>query len=397
MTSYDWIVVGNGIAGAAVSYELARAGASVLLVERHPSLRGATRYSYGGIAYWSGTTPLLRQLCQEGIDRHRQLADELGAATGFRELDLILTLPKDGNPEAIAATYADCWIPPQPLTPKAAQELEPLLNPEAIAGALTVKHGHVDPIQLIQAYNQAFQRLGGVSCTATVTELWRQGEQVQGVVTDTETIPSGNVLVCAGGLSRDLLQRAGLPVPQFFTHAELIEIPGHHALRTLVMPADMKRFDLEASASAPEKVPVWQQPGQEVVPSILDAGAIQFQAGRLILGQISRALSDPFAPVDAARSEAAIRASISRILPSLSELPGRWHHCLVAFSGDRLPLIGAIPAAAGVHIFSGFGNPFAILPPLAQRFAVHVTQAPDEIISQLNPDRPSLSVQGQTT
>ncbi|MEB3357850.1 MAG: FAD-binding oxidoreductase [Synechococcales bacterium] len=392
---YDWIVVGNGITGAAASYELAKAGAAVLLLDRHQQNQGATRYSYGGIAYWSGTTPLLQQLCQEGLERHRHLSDELGASTQFRELDLILTLPVDGDPDAIAAAYANCEIPPQRLTPQEAEELEPLLNPQAIAGALTVKHGHVDPVCFLQAYNQAFQHRGGVRRVAAVTDLWQQGDRVQGVMTEMGAIAAGNVLICAGGLSRDLLYRAGLPISQFFTHAELIEISsqetsGCQALRSLVMPADLKRFSLEAAASRPEAALAWQESGQEVVPSILDAGAIQFQTGRLILGQVSRALSDPFASVDAGRSEASIRDGVSKILPSLGYLPGRWHHCLVAFSGDRLPLIGPVPGVEGVHLFSGFGNPFAILPSLAARFATHVTQEPDRIISQLNPNRPSL-------
>jgi glycine/D-amino acid oxidase-like deaminating enzyme len=52
MRTYDWIVIGAGITGAALAYELAKQGLSVLLLERHVSLQGATRFGYGGIAYW---------------------------------------------------------------------------------------------------------------------------------------------------------------------------------------------------------------------------------------------------------------------------------------------------------------------------------------------------------
>lgn len=51
MKTYDWIVVSGGITGAALSYELAKVGLSVLLVEQYASPQNATRYSYGGIAY----------------------------------------------------------------------------------------------------------------------------------------------------------------------------------------------------------------------------------------------------------------------------------------------------------------------------------------------------------
>jgi glycine/D-amino acid oxidase-like deaminating enzyme len=38
MQTFDWIVVGNGLTGAALSYELSRQGLSVLLLDRsmHP-------------------------------------------------------------------------------------------------------------------------------------------------------------------------------------------------------------------------------------------------------------------------------------------------------------------------------------------------------------------------
>ncbi|QYO64063.1 FAD-dependent oxidoreductase [Leptolyngbya sp. 7M] len=77
----DWIVVGNGLAGAALSYELQKSGFSVLLLDRSDHPESGTRYSYGGIAYWSGTTALMQQLCQEGITLHRQLSAELESDT----------------------------------------------------------------------------------------------------------------------------------------------------------------------------------------------------------------------------------------------------------------------------------------------------------------------------
>ncbi|NJL42525.1 MAG: FAD-binding oxidoreductase, partial [Pseudanabaena sp. SU_2_4] len=98
MKTYDWIVVGGGITGAALSYELRQANFSVLLLEPHlisNSATNATRYSYGGIPYWSGTTPLTQQLCTEGLEIQSQLTAELDVDTQFRYLDLVLTIGLD--------------------------------------------------------------------------------------------------------------------------------------------------------------------------------------------------------------------------------------------------------------------------------------------------------------
>jgi len=392
MAVYDWIVIGNGIAGAALSYELAQQGLKVLLLERERLPNNATRYSYGGVAFWSGTTELMRTLCQEGIAKHRGLADELELETQFRELDLVMPIMPDQDQVAISASYAKFAIPPQLIDPAEACELEPMLNPAAIVGALTVRHGHLLPEVAVQAYNQAFMRLGGTIRYETVRGLiFNPGssvKRVMGVETITARYASQSVIVSVGGWSRALLKSAGFSISQCFTQAELLETdPIEPMLRSLVMPAQIQRFNLEKKAAAAEVDALWDTPGYEVAPPILDAGAIQLQDGRIRMGQISRALTDLEAPVDAAQSEAELRAGVGTLLPALKDLPATWHRCPVAFCRDSLPLVGLVPGAEGIQIFSGFSNPLAIVPPLAQRFARSVTGLSDDIIPQLAPSR----------
>ncbi|MDE5069813.1 MAG: FAD-dependent oxidoreductase, partial [Trichodesmium sp. St4_bin8_1] len=105
------------------------------------------------------------------------------------------------------------------------------------------------------------------------------------------------------------------------------------------------------------------------------------------IGQLSRVLTDPYAKVDPIQSEATIRVEIGKVLPALENLPATWHHCLVAYSADNLPLIGAIPNLEGIHIFSGFSSPFTLVPALAKRFANYVAGENDKIIKQLSPSR----------
>ncbi|NEP84138.1 MAG: FAD-binding oxidoreductase, partial [Okeania sp. SIO3B3] len=330
MKSYDWIVVGAGITGAALSYELAKKGFSVLLLEKYPTLKGATRYSYAGLPYWSGTTYLTNQLFQEAKERYNYLSEELEADTQFRELDLLLTIAPEDDPEKIATNFSQCNIVPRLITVQEACEMEPLLNKEAIAGALTIRHGHISPEATTLAYCQAFTKVGGQTEIAEVTGLVKTGKHITGVYTTTGTYHAANVVICAGGISRHFLKSAGIHIRVYFTHAEMLETPPTDLqLHTTVMPAIQERFQCEASASTVEFEQMWDEPGHKFVPLSLDAGAIQFKNGSIRIGQISRVLTDPHAKVDPAQSEVAMRSEIGKILPALENLRATWHHCLI--------------------------------------------------------------------
>jgi glycine/D-amino acid oxidase-like deaminating enzyme len=381
MKTYDWIVIGAGITGAALSYELVKTGFSVLLLEKHKTPQNATRYSYGGLAFWSGTTELTRQLCDEGMTRHRNLKAELDSDTELRHLDLLLTIPADTNPETVAHSYAKFTIPPKLLSVKEACELEPLLNGNAISGALTVKHGHIHPEKTVQAYIQAFLRAGGEIQITEVLEF-----QSSRVKTNTETYHAANIAVCIGGLSRQLLKSSGIPIKLYFSHAGMIEILSVELrLRSLVMPANLQRFKLEAESAKIDEV--WDEAETQLAEPILDAGAIQFQDGSLYLGQTTSVFTNPDEMGDRTIGEAEIRNGVGKILPALKNLSGKFHHCLVAFTSDSLPLIGSIPEHPNLHIFSGFSNPLVIVPPLAERFANWASGKQDQIITQLSPTR----------
>ncbi|MDY6803038.1 MAG: FAD-binding oxidoreductase [Cyanobacteriota bacterium] len=390
MKIYDWIIVGAGITGAALSYELALKGFSVLLLEQDPKKQNATRFSYGGVSFsfWSGTTALTHQLFQEGVERHRNLSSELDTNTQFREIDLLLPIAEGDDPDEAAASCSFFGIPPTFLIKQAAKELEPLLNTEAIVGALSVRHGHVSPEATVRGYCEAFVRHGGTIEYVKVTELVREGDRVVGVSDNTTTYPAANTIVCAGGFSRDLLKSVGLSVPVYFTHAEILETPPVEVkLRTLVMSALQQRAQTETVASQGDRDRLWDEEDRVIAPPVLDAGAIQFQDKSIRIGQISRTLTNPRAEVDAKESEGAMREAIGKILPPLANLPATWHRCLVAFSNDALPLIGAVPNIEGVQIFSGFTSALVLAPPLAKRFANYLAGEDEEILGQFSPSR----------
>lgn len=374
MQTYDAIVIGNGLTGAAISYELAKAGQSVLLMDDGNPHSG-TRYSYGGIGYWAGTTDLTDTLFRAGIERHRELPEELGADTQLRELDLLLTVEKGADIEALKAGYDSFRTPPTFVDTQTACELEPQLNSDVIAGAFVTRHAHVDPMSVVGAYNQAFRRLGGHHNISAVTGLVRIGDRITGITTAAQAYPAKNVIVAAGAFSLKLLQSSGIQVPLFFTHAEIVETePLGFEVQAFVMPATNARIVIENKATDPTE---WQQPNHQVMPPVLEAGIIQFKNKTARIGQISRFHTAYTPPVESEISEAEMRKAMELRMPSLKDVPGSWRHCLVSFTQDGLPLVGAVPTVDGLHLFSGFTGPFALVPPVAQHYAQHLTLSDD--------------------
>jgi glycine/D-amino acid oxidase-like deaminating enzyme len=380
MTTYDWIVIGAGITGASLAYELSQQNFKVLLLEKDPQPDNATVYSYGGLAYWSGTDELTRTLAQEGIELHRDLSAELDADTEFRELDLVLTIDRQDDPQTVAQNYDRFAITPELLNVQDACTLEPLLNPNAISGVLKLPHGHIQAQKTTDAYIQAMIRNGGKVIYERVIQLVRQGERIFGVATKNDTYSGNHTVVCAGGLSRSLLQQAGVKVNNRFTHAQLIMTPPVDLeLATVVMPAVQQRFMLEEPVALdPEN-----QALKQATKMILDPGAVQFIDGSLCIGQISAIAENPQTKFDLTIAEAQIRERVGSVLPLLEDIPGICHSCLVAFNDQGIALVGNLANITGLYLFSGFTSTLVYAPILARRFAQAQTGTVDPIIEQL--------------
>ena len=375
MNNFDWIVVGAGITGSILSYELAKQGLKVLLLEKDPSYDNATRYSYGGVAYWSGTDDDSIQLCQESREIYHNLSEELGEDTEFRELDLMLTIPVDNDPQSLLENYQKFFIKPQLLNPDESTEIEPLLNTDSISGCLKLPHGHIHPQKTNNAYQQAFLRLGGTLNYEEVTQILSENQKITGVKTNQEEYYSPNVVICAGGLTRYILKNIGVNVNLYFTHSQLILTPNVDIkLKALVMPAILNRLDIEEKSGDSELKSLWNNPSDEIISDVMEAGAIQFLDGSFCLGQISQIITNPTAKFNKNLAEKTIREGVSKILPDLQNVPGKLHNCLVAFCADSNFLVGKIDNFEGLHLFSGFTSTLMFAPPLARRFASWVTE-----------------------
>ena len=209
MAVYDAAVVGGGVVGCAVAFELARAGASVALIERdevaaHAS--GAAAGMLAPIAESSADSALFRLGMRSlGLfpDLVRELADLSGIDAELVQAGILRVATAEEAPElrrrARELAEYDCeWCGVDEL-----RKREPRLSEEFVGGLWSPREACLDPLLLTRAYAGAAQRRGAeLHLGASAVGLLHDHGRVQGVRTAEGRILAGDVVLCTGAWSR---------------------------------------------------------------------------------------------------------------------------------------------------------------------------------------------------
>jgi glycine/D-amino acid oxidase-like deaminating enzyme len=396
----DVLIVGAGVVGAALAYEISRRRRRVLVVDRADgAAHGATRWSMGG-THWlvAATDSRLRGLCREGLERHQLMSEELGADSGFRARP-ILTLAPDEEAFASLIPLVENGrahgFEGRIVERDELHRLEPTLAPGSAVGGALCALGWVDTVVATRA------RLEGAAMHGAMlrTGLDVTGIRVDGPTPVVETsegpISAGQVILAAGAWTGRLLRRAGITVPMVHTHAEIVESeplpPTFNHVVVAINPVERSRGALELAIAQPERRAHFEaEDGSDlgIVPSV-EIGVVQQADGRVRLGQLSRGISG-FLDGPRPDGEAAIRAEVARFFPDLAKQPGQVHHRPVSFTPDRLPLAGPVPGAPGYWLVNGLVSPLIYLPALAPRLAAALE---GESVAELEPFAPARLVE----
>jgi sarcosine oxidase, subunit beta len=214
--SYDAIVVGAGISGAATAYHLCKAGAKTLLIERGEPASGGTGKS-AAIIRQSYSTPLLVRLARASIAMFENAKTELGRDAGFVQSGYCFVVSRDmlEGAKKNVAMQRGLGIVNQWSDGSGFPEHLPELNPEGVAGIVYEPHGgYADPVQATEAYVAAFRSAGGEFRARTpVRRLLRQGDRITGIELDNGEVSANHVVNTAGPWAKPLAESVGLTLP----------------------------------------------------------------------------------------------------------------------------------------------------------------------------------------
>lgn len=344
--SAEIVIIGGGIIGTAIAYNLAKKGVkNIVLLEKGFLASGSTGRCGAGIRSQWGTR-MNCILARESIKFFENINEELGYE---RDCEF-----KQGGYLLLAATEKEVnqfrknvelqnslGIPSRLITNEEAKEIVPYLNTDGIiSGAFCQKDGHANPFHVVQAFANAARRLGVEINTFTeVKGIRLENGKITVVETNKGDISTNQVVNAAGGYAQVVAQMCGIKLPNYAErHQILVTEPVNPILGPMVMSFSLNFY-------------VQQTPH-----------------GSIIMGY-----GDPNEPkdfnIDSSWEFAEEMArKVTSVLPPLKDLRvvRQWSG-LYEITPDRQPIIGGHSDLPGYYMATGYSGHGFMLGPVTGR------------------------------
>jgi sarcosine oxidase subunit beta len=358
----DVVIVGGGIMGLALAWNLAGQGAGkILVLERGYLCEGASGRNGGGVrAQW--TTPTLIELAKESIDFMGRFAQELGINVWLRKGGYLFLAHDEETVRRIeygAELQKRHGLPTRVIGPGEAAEIVPQLDTSRfVAASWNPEDGVVFPWPFLWGYADGARKRGAQVETFTrVTGIEVGGGRVQAVQTDRGRVAADRVVIAAGAWSPTVAKLAGVQLPN---------VPYRH----------------EIVSSEPLK------PFLGPLVSMLGTGLYFSQSMR---GEIVGGMGDPaeepgLNQTSSLRFLARYGRALGELMPQVGavKLLRQWAGCYDV-TPDHSPVLGETPGVAGLLQMSGFvGHGFMMAPAVARRMAAWMGGGQDEIFERYN-------------
>lgn len=339
----DVIVIGAGIIGAACALYLARAGASVTVVDRDFPASGTSRACDGLILFSDKLSAAELALAQASAALWAELAEPGVLATDFeyRRAGTLVLYESEAGLDAgrrKVAELAAAGVRAEIVAGAELRELEPVLAPDLAGAAFYGDEAQVDARLATLAMLAEARRLGArfVGGTQVVGLAQDAAGRIIGARTADAMLPAAAVVCAAGVWSADLVRSLGIELP--------LRPRKGHILVTARRPGLLRHPLLEGSYAASV------QTAAEAVQVALVAEMTG--PGNLLLGS-----SREFVGYDrtvSGKVVAAIAGRAARFLPALAHTAViRSYAGLRPWTPDHLPLVGPVASVPGLWLATG--------------------------------------------
>ena len=244
MPDCDVAVIGAGVIGTAITYELVARGASVILLDCRGTGLGSTQAAAGMLVpYLEGFGRPLLPLATKSLEMYDAFVDRIsrdaGLGIGFHRsgsLQIVTSDQPADELQHIASDARAAGIECELLDARAAREAEPQLTPDVSCALLMKSHGFVVTADLIGALAAAAIKHGArVRVPARAQRVEHSGDHLD-VHTDTGDPVTANHVVVAAGSWSGHLDIAGVPaLPVKPVRGQLLQLASDAAPLTRIV------------------------------------------------------------------------------------------------------------------------------------------------------------------
>lgn len=214
MKTFDVAIIGGGIIGASVAFELAGAKLRVVVLDRQQPGREASWAAAGMLSPAPDSprdlplVPLGREslkLYPEFVGAVEQASGESAGHAREGTLEIFSGPCGDTNRDRRIAQCRQLGLAAEPVALDTARQWEPSIGPAACAAAWFSEEDTVEPRSLMSAVLAAAKRSGAeFRSDFCVSGLVRERNRCTGAIAGGEVISAGRVVVAAGCFSREI-------------------------------------------------------------------------------------------------------------------------------------------------------------------------------------------------
>ena len=203
----DVIVIGGGVIGCAIAYNLAKAQAKSLVIDKADNVgREASWAGAGILASHASTHDPYAELCRASLGLYPALAEALQAETQIDiefirsgSIAVFFTDEEKQGLTGLAARRVDRGFSAEVLTSEEVWKLEPAISPSIVGGVRFPHDAQVRNPKLVQALAKGAALLGTEFLFGNpVTAFLRDGERVVGIEVNGDRIYADTFVIASG-------------------------------------------------------------------------------------------------------------------------------------------------------------------------------------------------------
>ncbi|CAE8623024.1 unnamed protein product [Polarella glacialis] len=372
------VVVGGGIVGTSVAYELAKQGWDVLLLEQNQLTSGTTWHAAGLMCTFGSKSETSTELRKYTKQLYRSLEAETGQSTGFKPCGFIELATEPDRVEEyrrVAAVNRKFGIDVHELSPAEVKDKFPLCRTDHVfAGWYVPDDGRVNPVDATMALAKGARMYGArIIEGVTVTGITKENGRVTGVKTANGVVKAEFVVNCAGMWARQFGELCGVNVPN--------QAAEHYYLITDAMPdVDPDWPIIEDPASHTYIRP--ERGGLMV--GLFEPDAAAWNVNR-IPGDFSFGEIEP----DWDRMSPFLEKAMSLVPRTLEVGMAKFFCGPESFTPDLAPLVGEAPELKNYFVAAGLNSVGILSGPGVGRLVAHwiINGHPDMDVTAINIDR----------